>query len=428
MGADTLFGNGEKACAPDNARIARISAGPVPPIDDCISAFLEGKDETMGDVRKEWLSALLKIAEPVLFALERGELHEKMPVACSGAPEERAKFTHLEAFGRLLLGLGAWLACEECDPEEEALRRKTAARVRVCIKNAVTPASPDFMNFSDGAQPLVDTAFLAQGILRAPKELYDALDGETKQNLLQAMRASRQIKPYRNNWLLFGAMPEVLLWYAGAADFDKMRIDYAVSAHENYYKGDGWYGDGAYFHFDYYNSFVIQPMLVDILSFVGDLDPDWSAQRASALSHIRQYALHLEHLISPEGTYLLIGRSLCYRFGAFQALALVAAKYALPAPLTPASVRSALTAVMRRTLAFPSMFDEKGWLRIGVLGAQPSMGENYISTGSLYLCSALFLPLSLPASAPFWKDPDAPWTSVRLWNGEDGKAPHAQDT
>ena len=48
-----------------------------------------------------------------------------------------------------------------------------------------------------------------------------------------------------------------------------MRIDYALRQHDQWCKGDGLYGDGASFHFDYYNSFVIQPMLVDILDAVG---------------------------------------------------------------------------------------------------------------------------------------------------------------
>lgn len=32
-----------------------------------------------------------------------------------------------------------------------------------------------------------------------------------------------------------------------------------------WYSGDAHYADGEEFHFDYYNSFVIHPMLTDIL-------------------------------------------------------------------------------------------------------------------------------------------------------------------
>ena len=45
------------------------------------------------------------------------------------------------------------------------------------------------------------------------------------------------------------------------ASWDRTRVDYALRQHEQWYKGDGAYGDGPEFHWDYYNSFVIHPML-----------------------------------------------------------------------------------------------------------------------------------------------------------------------
>jgi hypothetical protein len=88
-------------------------------------------------------------------------------------------------------------------------------------------------------------------------------------------------------------------------------------------------------------------------------------------------------------------------------------------------VRGALTAVMHRTLDAPNTFDANGWLQIGLAGHQPGLGEGYINTGSLYLCSTLFLPLGLPAEASFWSQPNQPWTSVKLWGGQDAPADHA---
>ena len=80
---------------------------------------------------------------------------------------------------------------------------------------------------------------------------------------------------------------------------------------------------------------------------------------------------------------------------------------------------------MKRILAFDDMMDENGWLRVGVCGHQPGMGETYISTGSLYLCTTVFLPLGLPESDPFWSDPDAEWTMKALWRGADHMCQHA---
>jgi len=85
----------------------------------------------------------------------------------------------------------------------------------------------------------------------------------------------------------------------------------------------------------------------------------------------------------------------------------------LPDGVEPSQVRAAMTAVMTRMTAAPGTFDKQGWLTIGFAGHQPSMGENYISTGSCYLCSAAWLPLGLDATDPFWSAPPQPWTAKR---------------
>ena len=80
-------------------------------------------------------------------------------------------------------------------------------------------------------------------------------------------------------------------------------------------------------------------------------------------------------------------------------------------------MRAALGAVIRRHMAVEGNFDEKGWLTLGFAGHQMSCAETYISTGSLYLCTAVFLPLGLPASHPFWTDQSEEWSGLKAWNG-----------
>ena len=60
-------------------------------------------------------------------------------------------------------------------------------------------------------------------------------------------------------------------------------------------------------------------------------------------------------------------------------------------------------------------------------GHQPGLAERYITTGSLYLCSAILLPLGLPETSEFWSAPSEPWTSVKAWSGKDLPADHALD-
>jgi hypothetical protein len=194
-----------------------------------------------------------------------------------------------------------------------------------------------------------------------------------------------------------------------------------------WYKGDSIYGDGESFHFDYYNSFVIHPMLVDVLAMLNRIDSRFEGANARVLERSQRFARIQERLIAPDGTFPCVGRSMTYRCGAFQTLAQMTLLKNLPADLPASQVRNALTQVMRRTIEAPGTFDENGWLRIGLYGHQPSLAEHYISTGSLYLCATALLPLGLPPTDPFWKDRELPWSSQRLLAGEALLADHALD-
>jgi hypothetical protein len=377
------------------------------------------------DDREYWVQILSKVSGPVLQALSEKKLKAVMPVeAAHGNVEDRRQFTHLEAMGRLLCGIAPWLELGSDNGAEGRLRTQYAEWSRLAIQSATDPASPDFMNFNKGAQPVVDTAFLALAIVRAPTELWQKLDSHTQQNVISALQSSRVIQPGYNNWLLFSAMVETALAFMGVW-WDPMRVDYAIRSVENWYMGDGVYGDGPHFHWDYYNSFVIHPMLLNILDVISKSSHAWDSFRGVTVARAKRYAAIQERLICPDGTFPPIGRSLCYRFGAFQLLGEMALRRQLPEGISPQQVRSGLTAVMRRMMDAPGVFDERGWLTLGFYGHQPSMAEPYISTGSCYLCSAAWLPLGLPTNDPFWSEPAAPWTSKRVWNGEPVSADHA---
>ena len=130
-------------------------------------------------------------------------------------------------------------------------------------------------------------------------------------------------------------------------------------------------------------------------------------------------------MISPEGTYPITGRSIAYRFGAFQVLSKMALLNALPEHVSPQQVRAALYTLIKRQIEIPGTFDKNGWLTIGVAGHQPNAGETYISTGSLYLCTEGLLILGLAPTDPFWQGDDQKWTSKKAWDGEDFPIDHS---
>jgi hypothetical protein len=276
------------------------------------------------------------------------------------------------------------------------------------------------MNFTgkyDG-QPLVDGAFLAHAFIRAPKQLWEPLSATVKQRVISSFKSLRSITPGYNNWLLFSAMIETALLKFGE-EWDGMRVDYAIKKHEEWYKGDGVYGDGPDFHFDYYNSFVIHPMLTDILKVVNGKEYD------IAITRMQRYGVILERMVSPEGTFPVVGRSMVYRNAAFQPLVQLALHEQLPLGLPPAQVRCALTAVMKNIFEAPGTFDQKGWLQLGFCGHQPEIADVYTATGSLYLCTTGFLALGLSPEHQFWKGNPEEWTAQKTWRGKTVSKDHA---
>ena len=366
-----------------------------------------------------------KIAGPVLESAARGALKQELPVPFH---QDRAPYAPLEAFGRTLCGVAPWLELEGLTGEEAARQQQWRAWAVEALERAVDPASPGRMAFDLPGQTLVDAAFLSHALLRAPRQLAGKLTPEAKERLISALKATRATNPCRTNWLLFSAMVESALRLLGCTDFDRMRIDYAVRMFQLWYKGDGVYGDGEPFHADYYNSFVIHPMLLDILAANPDLEQDYPALYGLSLDRAARYGAILERLIGPDGSYPVVGRSITYRFGAFQLLSQLALQHRLGGEgPSPAQVRCGLTAVLRRVMAAPGLFDASGWLQPGVYGLQPNLAEGYINTGSLYLCCAFFLPLGLPDSDPFWAMPDEPWTAKRVWEGSIVPIDHSID-
>ena len=373
--------------------------------------------------RRYWVGVAERLAAPVLENLSARRLKAAMPVESAPGAVNRDHFSHLEALGRLLMGLAPWLELGPGTDAEGIRRAHFAELARRSIDAATDPASPDRMNFSEGAQPLVDVAFLALALLRAPRELWEKLDARVRDNLVVALRETHSIQPARSNWVLFASTIEAALRRFGR-EHDAARLASGLHDHQGWYVGDGTYGDGPQMHWDYYNSFVIQPMLGACLAVVGK-DEEWKAFAAEQTRRAIRYAAVQERLIAPDGSYPVTGRSITYRAGAFQTLAAVALAGRLPEELPPAQVRAALTAVLRRTLEPAGTFDAHGWLQIGLAGHQPHLGEPYISTGSLYLCSGALLPLGLPPDDPFWTGDAVPWTSQKAWAGVDLPADHA---
>lgn len=378
--------------------------------------------------RAVWLQYLDKIARPVLSNLAQDRLKEAMPVVLSqnvDNADHRSKVAYLEAFGRTLCGIAPWLAGSGGSAAETALRNQYRQWSLKALANAVNPAAKDYMVWN-GGQPLVDASFVAFALIRCPW-LWEQTDSTVKKQVIAAFKTTRNTVPVYSNWILFSGMIEAFFCKYGL-EYDAVRIEYSVREFANHwYVGDGMFSDGQEFHLDYYNSIVIQPYLAAIVDIAVQKRGAYKGFVPQLLQINQRYAEIQERHISTDGSFPVLGRSIAYRGGVFHHLSDMALRKALPPALQPAQVRSALTAVLNKTMNAPQTFSPNGWLNIGLYGHQKGLGEGYINTGSLYICSTVLVALGLPDSDPFWAAPPAPWTAVKVWSGQDVPADHALD-
>ncbi len=372
--------------------------------------------------RELWVDAMSKLVEPVLEAINTNRLKATLPTDLN---PDKAAFAPLEAFARTLAGIAPWLELDAKSPSERELQLRYREYALAGLDHATNPDAADYMNWGDGGdQPLVDAGFLAQALLRAPTELLQPLSGRVRGQLIACFKQTRRIWHPDNNWLFFSGMVEAALFALGEEIVEE-RIHFIIDRFEGWYLGDGVYGDGKELHVDYYNSLVIHPMYLDMCRTLAPVVPRCEAILPEVLRRARRHAVILEHLIAPDGTYPAIGRSLTYRSGVFHLLAQMALLHELDESLAYGQVRAALTAVLRRSLIPDANYDEASWLLPGVAGHQANLAERYINRGSLYLASAILLPLGLDEADSFWTDPEAAWTMKRLWEGEEVSIDHA---
>ena len=362
-----------------------------------------------------WISTLQKIAFPVLNNLARGTLRKTMPYESNS--NEGQKFVYLEAFARVFNGIAPWLELGADGSEEGKVREKYLQLTLKAIKNAVSTNSNDYIFVVEPKQSLVEVALFAQGLLRAKNKIWLNLPMDVQARIIRELKNTRIIAPYENHWLLFTSMIEAaLLEFTG--ECDKERLNYAITKfRDELYLGDGIYSNGSDFETGYFNSLVIHPMINDILMVMRKYGLQEGEFLDVQFMRSSRLASQLERIISPEGTYPLVGKALAYRCAVFHLLSQAALFKILPRNISPAQVRCALTKVLQRQFTGNQNFNSEGWLICGLNGSQIEICEDNINTGSIYSCCAVFLPLGLKANDIFWKAPAEEWSSQKAWNG-----------
>ena len=227
--------------------------------------------------RAAWVDVAQRLAEPVLANLAAGTLRARMPVE-QAAGEDRTGTTYLEAVGRLLSGIAPWLELEPDDTDEGRLRARYRQLTLDAIGVGLDPDSPDALELPQGLP--------RRGRCRLPGPRRAACATPVRDPRCHDPATARRVArgdPAGSDPTTTTGCCSRRSWRprspTSASGGTRCASTTRSGQHAQWYVGDGIYGDGPEFHWDYYDSFVIHPMLTEILDVVGL--PDQVRNRAA---------------------------------------------------------------------------------------------------------------------------------------------------
>ncbi|AXX30312.1 DUF2264 domain-containing protein [Actinosynnema pretiosum subsp. pretiosum] len=315
----------------------------------------------------------------------------------------------LEGFARTFLLAGFRLAGERGhDPDH------LAERYAQGLASGVDPASPErWPRPDEHAQAKVEAASLALVLDLTRPWLWDLLPERVRAQVVDYLSPVVGDDGYpRCNWLWFRVVVQTFLRSVGGP-WRAEDVESDLALHEGFLRADSWYSDGDERAFDHYTGWAMHlyPVLWSRMRGARELT-DRSTVDAQRLD---RYLRDHVNLIGADGSPLVQGRSLTYRFAA--AAPLWAGALAEVPSTPPGLLRRAASGIVRH-FADRGAPDERGLLTLGWHRAWPRIAQSYSGPSSPYWAAKGMLGLALPADHPVWRAVEEPLpveTGDRLW-------------
>ncbi|GAA1981608.1 DUF2264 domain-containing protein [Isoptericola halotolerans] len=306
----------------------------------------------------------------------------------------------LEGFARTFLLAGFRLAGDDGEDPHGYAERFAAG-----LATGTDPASPErWQRLSEHAQAKVEAASIALILDLTRPWVWDRLDPRVQEQVVDYLAEAVGDDTYpRINWVWFRLVVQTFLrGVGGPHSLDEMREDLAT--HDTFARADGWLADGAERSFDHYNGWALHlyPTLWARMAGAQDLA---APRREHDVAQLDRFLTDALALVGGDGSPLVQGRSLAYRFAA-AAPFWVGAMAEVPSH-SPGRLRHAASAVVGH-FAERGAPDDDGLLTMGWHHAWPRIAQAYSGTGSPYWASKGMLGLALPAEHPVWTAPAEP--------------------
>lgn len=302
----------------------------------------------------------------------------------------------LEGFARTFLLAGFRIVGERgCDPNGYAhwYARGIAA--------GVDPQSPErWVKPTEHDQAKVEAASIALILDMTRPWIWDQLDPVVQGRVIDYLAPIVGDKTYpKNNWLWFRVVVQTFLKSVGGP-YSLSDIQEDLQAHESYVRSGGWYSDGAGRAYDHYIGWAMHlyPALWSRMQGADQiLDP---RDMVRYFRMLERYLEDVVHLVGGNGSPLMQGRSLIYRYAA--AAQFWVGAYCGVATIPMGQLREC---AMSMVTHFATRADDA--LTMGWHHEWREMAQSYSGPSSPYWAVKGLLGLALPADHPVWTAPSA---------------------
>ncbi|WP_240675292.1 DUF2264 domain-containing protein [Cellulomonas endophytica] len=306
----------------------------------------------------------------------------------------------LEGFARTFLTAGFRLAGERgADPLD------LAAWYAEGLAAGTDPhGAHRWVRLEEHAQAKVEAASIALVLDLTRPWIWDRLAPRVQEQVVDYLAPAVGDDTYpRINWVWFRLVVQTFLRSVGGPHaLDEMRDDLAT--HDSFVRADGWLSDGAERSFDHYVGWALH-LYPTLWARMGGAQDLAAPRRAGDTAMLDRFLQDAVHLVGGDGSPLVQGRSLAYRFAA-AAPFWVGAVAGVPS-VAPGRLRRSASAVVDHFVRRGAP-DERGLLTLGWHGAWPALAQSYSGPGSPYWASKGLLGLALPADHPVWTADEEP--------------------
>ncbi|MBW9094780.1 DUF2264 domain-containing protein [Microbacterium jejuense] len=306
----------------------------------------------------------------------------------------------LEGFARTFLLAGFRIAGARGEGTEDL-----ADFYRQGIVTGVDPDAADrWVRLDEHAQAKVEAASLALVLDMTRPWIWDRLDAVTQQRVVDYLAPVVGDTTYpKTNWLWFRVVVQTFLRSVGGPwSVDDIADDLAL--HDSLVREDGWISDGFERSYDHYVGWALHtyPVLWSRMQGADELAGGRTAGDVVRLDRFLQDAVAL---VGADGSPLIQGRSLIYRFAAAAPFWVGAVAEVPSVPL--GELRRAANAVVAHFVAHDAP-GEDAVLTMGWHHEWRELAQSYSGPGSPYWAVKGLLGISLPADHPVWAAPAVP--------------------